>query len=103
MILRIILVCLAVYRLADLLVIDDGPFDIFCNIRSWFNKGIVGNNAIRKTIAEGIQCRYCVGVWFAILLTPFIYFPFMISDIVITIFAVAGVQSILIKSLRGTI
>jgi len=100
MILRVILVCLAVYRLADLLVVDDGPFDIFLNIRSWLNK-VPFNKGLRRTLANGIQCRYCVGVWFAILLTPFIYFPFLLTDIVITIFAVAGVQSILVSLLWG--
>lgn len=46
---------LAVFRLTDLVVRDEGPFRVFERLRNLF----IGNN----WIARGIRCPLCVSFW----------------------------------------
>jgi len=81
---------LATWRLSSLLADEDGPFKFLERIRTWMGVRITvdehGNeervvpdaprgffHAIRKTIADGMLCRWCSSVWLGILLTA-IYF-----------------------------
>lgn len=57
----------AVYRIARLVSIDNGPFDCFLALRK-----LVGRMAARwaftRTLADLVNCQYCVGVWVALIL-----------------------------------
>ncbi len=99
----IIIGILATYRLTQLLVIDDGPFDIFQNLRSFFyenawpdieNKSISYRLwvSINATINEAFECPFCMGIWMAgiVVLMHFIYL-----DLLIFVFAIAGGQSLI--------
>ena len=96
---RLLFCGLAAFRLAEMLVIDDGIFDIFANLRGWFNKAPLNSKGLRRTIANGLQCVYCTGVWMSILLVPTFYITTPATDFILLTFAVAGVQSILAKRL----
>lgn len=50
------LICLAVWRIAYMLVEEDGPYDIFKRLRADFPKGI-----------SPLECFYCTSVWVAII------------------------------------
>ena len=117
---RLIICGLAVFRLAEMLVIDDGPFGIFVELRGWLQRGtlddglkIYVNNVkaqrwidgrvglvnIRREIFSGITCVYCVGVWFAFIFAFLFYFQNVWTDLLIIFLAIAGLQSILATKL----
>lgn len=57
-VLYLLLAILAVYRLATLIAIDDGPFDIFARLR----------DEVGQTTwwGRGLHCAICVGFWIAL-------------------------------------
>jgi hypothetical protein len=83
---------LATYRLTRLLVIENGPFDIFLKLRGAMGAYDYGNDGRPYSFAgELISCPYCTGVWVAILLT---LSPRWLRLIVFSL-AVAGIQAAL--------
>ena len=65
------LVILATYRAAQLIAVDDGPFEVFQRLRVW--AGVRAHkNAAWKTFADLVYCPYCVGVWLAALLSMYL-------------------------------
>lgn len=56
---------LAVYRLSQLISVDDGPFDVFKRLRLLCGQIAYKYKKI-KTLADLVNCPYCVGVWFAL-------------------------------------
>ena len=79
--LRLILAVFAVYRLAQLVAIDDGPGDVFRRLRAW---------AITGWLAGLVHCVYCAGVWFAAIVGAWVLWPCGVSDTVLAIFGIAG-------------
>lgn len=71
------LTALAAWRLASLLVNEDGPGAMFARLRRWAGIGyVVRQNAegqpeamrvTRGWLAEGLTCVWCVSVWAAAL------------------------------------
>jgi len=71
-----ILSFLAVWRLSNLVVNEDGPFAIFSRLR--YKSGIrtipmrtedgqiESVKVAKNTLAQGLTCLWCVSVWFAI-------------------------------------
>lgn len=84
---------LATFRLAELLVIDDGPFEIFITVRGWLSRPPVNPMSIRGTVAGILACVHCTGFWIAFLFA--IFFTNSIRDFIVFGLAVAGIQSIL--------
>jgi len=89
---NIIIAGLATYRLAQLVVIDHGPFDIFEKLRLKI-RILAGNkrNAFTLSLAELFECVYCVGIWIALGLTLLINH----DNFFLTWFAIAGLQAVL--------
>lgn len=57
----VILAGLGVWRVSRILALEDGPFDVFANVR-----GRIDSN--QKTfIGRGINCVLCVSFWLALL------------------------------------
>jgi hypothetical protein len=87
----------ACYRLAELIVYDDGPFDLIYDFRRLIIRW--GNGKSSKTLPGSlvllIGCPYCVGVWCGIIVGLMLVFPSFIGNIFITIFGLAGIQSLL--------
>ena len=70
--LNVILAILATYRLAQLVALDDGPLDCFVTLRRLMTcsrKGRQRTGLVWKSLEELINCPYCLGVWFAGLIT----------------------------------
>jgi hypothetical protein len=99
---RLIVCAIAVYRLAELVVIDDGPFEIFINLRGWLNQASFESKSLRRTLANALTCPHCVGVWFAFVFALSFYFSNIVVDFTILFLAVAGLQSILAGKLGRT-
>lgn len=91
---RLILAFLACYRLATLLAWDDGPYHLIDQFRR-----ALGRNAARsatwKTVADLFHCPYCLGVWFALFLTPLIFLPTLPGDVFLVWWGIAGAGSVL--------
>lgn len=91
-----VILSFACYRLAQLIADDDGPLSIFGRIRQWVDRRAKveqenETGLIWQSVADGINCHFCVGVWVAIPLGVVYsgigwYTP-------IYIFAIAGMQS----------
>jgi hypothetical protein len=72
---------LATWRLSSLLADEDGPFKFLERLRTWMGVRIRDGerivpdaprgffHALRKTIADGMLCRWCSSVWFGMLFT----------------------------------
>jgi hypothetical protein len=56
-----ILGCLAVFRLSELFVLDNGPFGVFRKLRNLFPEG--------SNLDDLLECYYCASGWFAIFVT----------------------------------
>jgi len=87
----LILSALAAFRLAELLVIDDGPFDVFYFFRGWS----MSQNPILKTIGTGLNCVHCTGLHVSILFAVCYFFQNVYIFGALLALAIAGLQSIL--------
>lgn len=92
--LRVVLACLTVYRLSQLFVLDDGPYDMFKQIRSFLGRR-ANTNSTWKTLADLFNCPFCLGVWFAGLAVPTVIYPTLYADIVLLWLGISGLQAFL--------
>ena len=58
------LAILACYRLSQLFALDQGPYDVFDRLRRFCGKRGV-DSLFWASVAEGLHCPYCLGVWWA--------------------------------------
>jgi hypothetical protein len=92
MLLNCALAILATYRIARMLAMEDGPFDLFAKTRELLD-------AKQETwIGRGVNCPLCIGFWvagvFALLLAHDA--PDMgRSGVILAWFAIAGGQTVL--------
>lgn len=87
----LILSALAAHRVAELFVIDDGPFEIFVELRGWSAR----SNPILKTIGGAFTCVHCTGLYVSTLFAVFYFVQNVFTFGIILLFAIAGLQSIL--------
>jgi hypothetical protein len=98
-VIRFLLAVLAVYRLA-MFTREAGPFGIFTSIRTWLGKrvkdkaGVVIEN-FDWTLAEVSNCPHCIGVWMAVPFSIIVIWPNTVTDIILIVLALAGLQSYL--------
>jgi hypothetical protein len=92
-----VIAALAVYRLAYMIAMEDGPFAIFSRFRLWLGRNAADRpeHGIAWTLAELFNCPHCLGIWLAFLFAPAVIWPSMITDVIIIVFALAGLQSYL--------
>lgn len=109
------ILALAAWRLAYMLVREDGPFAMFARLRrrAGLTQIIVnGPNgpdvawSASNTLAEGLQCVWCVSVWTATLLygstlLPHAYRIVWVLIYVLAISAAAIAMHQIIERLRG--
>ena len=91
--LRFALAVFACYRLAQLVALDDGPYQIFKRVRSELGWRAAEGNAFWSNSAELFHCPFCLGVWFAAPLALFVGSG--IIEVVIAWLAIAGAQAFL--------
>ena len=84
----------ACYRITQLIVMDDGPFDIIQKLRIRLGVYDYGENgSSTKALGRLFGCPYCIGVWVALILTLTL---FPIGWLTIAYwFGIAGAQSLL--------
>lgn len=88
------LAALAVFRLAELVAIDDGPFDIFLRLRTLagsYDRDETGR--AKSNLGRLLACPWCVGMWLAIL--PALWLADLTWDTVVTWLALAGAQALM--------
>lgn len=97
MLIAILILGLASWRLASLLVVEEGPFDILGKFRSFI--GIRYDELSKpygtNVIAEAFTCVWCASMWIAILFSIAYYIsahfavmlslPFAVSTVVIIV------------------
>ena len=114
--LRLILAVFALYRLARLVALDDGPFFIFKRLRYWVkdkafyeadkmgmlilvadSSNLISDRHFGKwqNLAEGITCPFCVGVWLSLPLLAMLVWPTYYGDLFLLLMAVSGGQAFL--------
>jgi hypothetical protein len=90
-----VLAVLAAFRLAELVAIDNGPFDSFYELRSWANDAPMNNRNFKRTLHDAIVCVHCAGLYFAILIViGYLIWP-KVAALVIFPLAIAGGQSLI--------
>jgi len=86
---RFFLAALSVWRIAFLLVREDGPWHIFARLRQRLGSGFFGSL---------FKCVKCLGVWVAI---PFAFFVGgNWKELVVIWFALSGVTALIDECLR---
>ena len=93
---RVLLGVLAVWRITQFIVLDDGPFDLMINLRVKFGRYTLDNKYEPTTpIGRLMECAHCVGKWVALAVALLILFPTTIGDVVLYTAALAGAQSLI--------
>ena len=63
-----ILACFAVFRMAELIAVDDGPGDVLLWIRAKLGAYDLDDDGRPATsIGRGIVCPWCIGIWLSAL------------------------------------
>lgn len=96
---RLVLAALAVYRLAELVAIDDGPGRLFARLRAW--AGAHPARAVRENLGALVHCPYCVGVWAALLIGALVWWPTPAGDGFLLVLGLAGAQAFMEGGTHG--
>jgi hypothetical protein len=91
--LRLVLAVLATYRIARLVVIDVGPFRLLETIRRFCGRMAAKRSPLWITIADGMNCAFCMGEWIAIILLILALKPTFLGDLFLLWQAIAGAQT----------
>lgn len=91
----LVLAALAAFRLAELVAIDEGPFDMFYELRSWANDCPINNRNIKRSFSNALTCVHCAGMYFALFIVIAYVFSPKITALIIFPSAIAGLQSII--------
>lgn len=98
--LLVVLIAFGVFRTAEALTLDDGPFGVFLRWRilvGVYDRDATGQPA--KELGRLFECPYCVGMWLSLLGAVgwfYLYhFPFAVSKFFLVWLAIAGMQSAL--------
>lgn len=81
----LLILCLATFRAAQLVALDDGPFSVFARLR----KVSIGD------ARELLTCPYCVGMWVAFAFTAALLTHNALVYYALAALAVAGGQAFL--------
>lgn len=101
--LKLIILILACYRLAQLISIDDGPFDILLKTRiklGAYDYDKTGK--VKTSLGRGLSCPHCVGIWVSVGVVLYaVGIGWYTLDLLpILVIAVAGCQSFLQEIVR---
>lgn len=109
---RLLLTILTCYRLAKLIADDDGPLFIFKRLRYWAKDNAYWEMTDRNvnfeiqeakdrwfgkwySLAEGLECPYCVGVWVSLPLFFLLMYPTYYGDLFLILMSISGGQAFL--------
>lgn len=92
---RLVLGILACHRLAQLVALDDGPLFVFKRLRAAAGRRAAAGGIFWSSLAEGIHCPYCLGMWFAVPVAALVARITMGGDLILLWLGIAGGQSAL--------
>ena len=93
---EIILAALATYRLANMLVEDDGPFRVLAILRERIaGRAVTTKREPWMSLLGLVTCRLCVGVWMAALCGGLVLADTMAGNAFLLVFGLAGAQAFL--------
>lgn len=98
LLIRLILAAFATYRLARLIARDDGPLYLFEHIRQWAQAKAdkeTYNLGKWHSLADGLTCAYCLGVWFSVPILFMVLYPTFYGDVFLILMSISGVQAFL--------
>lgn len=96
-----LLLIFATYRVTQLLVYDDGPFDLIFKLRTKIGVYNLDQNGESKSnLGKLFACPYCLGFWLAILAA--LAASRSIDSFIILWLAIAGGQAFLESANNGT-
>lgn len=98
---RLILAPFAIYRLAQLIALDNGPDKIFYNLRTITKEQSDIHGGRWENFDEAINCPYCLGVWFAFVTVFIVKYPTKAGDFVLYWMGLAGMQAFLQSVSKG--
>jgi len=96
--LRLILAVFTCYRLARMVAKDDGPGFLFESLRLWAqDKADKEKSNLGKwhSLAEGLGCPYCAGVWLSLPLFAMLVWPTYYGDLFLLLVSLSGMQAFL--------
>jgi len=64
---KLIILILGVFRLTELFVEDEGPYQMFSRFRIWSLKN-AHKSKTRQTFADLLHCPYCLSIWFSFII-----------------------------------
>lgn len=91
---------LAAFRITEMLVVDDGPYDIFARFRGYVSQVSVPlpeKSKVLTNISSVFQCVHCMGLWVSIPIIVTYYIHNFYTAAFILYFALAGLQSVLAR------
>ncbi len=68
--LRLLLAGLTTYRIAHMVALEDGPFEVF----TWLRQRLGGDEQA-TWVGRGINCVLCIGFWSALLVAAWWFVP----------------------------
>lgn len=99
--LRLLFAVLTCYRLAQLLVYDDGPLFVFDRLRTFTEDRKIKEQARGKlkgpwaSLDGVVTCPFCVGLWASIVCLVLIIYPTYPGDLFLLWWGIAGGQAYL--------
>lgn len=101
MVVKLILAALATYRLAQLIAWDSGPGYSLKWLRIYINNKYQDEGGMWENIDEGINCPYCLGIYFALFCLILLKKPSRIGDFILYWFGIAGGQALMQGITKG--
>lgn len=92
--LRVLLAAASVYRTAQLITIDEGPFSVFQSLRDAAGTYDRGPNGVPYSVlGRALGCPYCVGVYIAFGAALLVLRPSILGDLLLTWLGLAGLAA----------
>ena len=92
--LRLVLAALAVFRTAQFLAYDEGPFGVAAGLRNLAGVNDRGENGLpRRALGRLFECPYCLGAWLSLGAAALVLLPTLAGDAVLVALAIMGAQS----------
>ena len=90
------LLALAVYRLSHLVTAEEGPFELFAQLRA-----ALGGNTQATWLGRGVVCILCVSFWVGILgAVALVFWQYAVVQFIVYALALSGVTLVLKKFTR---
>lgn len=91
---RFTIAALSVYRLAELVSLDDGPYHVFERFRLFLGRKAYISKTHRM-LAELVICPFCVGIWMSVPVAVLYLFRNPLFDLILLILGMTGLQAFL--------